>query len=71
MAASLADILDLAKADFEDQFGVVGQSDGERVSAPTTAQRDATRARQKYADSPPIPPATGEPRDLFGGQAGA
>lgn len=70
-AAALADILDLAKADFEDQFGVVGQSDGGRVSAPTTAQRDATRARQKYADSPRIPPATGEPRDLFGGQAGA
>lgn len=50
-AAALGDILDLACADFEGEFGVVGPSDSKRVYPPTTAQQDA-QARK----TPVFPP---------------
>lgn len=50
-SAALADILDLACADFEGEFGVVGPSDSKRVYPPTTAQQDA-----KARKTPVFPP---------------
>lgn len=67
-AAALADILDLAKADFEDEFGEVDLSDSKRAGLPTTIPQVVMRTASKAAASPL---ATGESIDLFSGKAGA
>lgn len=68
-AAALADILDLAKADFEEEFGVYSRDDdGKRVHQPAAGKQDAAMARSKSPVFPETPPKAGEPRDLFNGQ---